>query len=184
MDLSSFSHGQIQSKLWLCERLEKYIPKNAKVLILGGWYNTLGFLLASRNRGKIGHITSIDLNYDCKAIADKICEGFMIQPNDMISNVTADANLFDCMGYDVVINCSPEHMDTNNWFNNIKPWTLTCIQTSNVISDDPVWDIKNPNPNLNTFKSKYPMHRIYEAKSKTLQYNDWGYDRYMLIGLR
>ena len=184
MDLSSFSHGQIQSKLWLCERLEKYIPNNAHILILGSWYNILGFMLAVRNKKKYNFITGLDIDNDVKETADALCQGFNISPNCLINNITADANLYDTKGFDCIINCSPEHMDSNNWFANIKPWTLTCIQTSNVVTDNPSWDIKNPNPNLETFANKYPMHRVFERKTKTFQYNDWGYDRYMLIGLK
>ena len=56
MDFLSFSHGQTQSKLWLCETIEPYLPKDAVVAILGCWYNTLGFMLLTRNQSMYQHI--------------------------------------------------------------------------------------------------------------------------------
>ncbi len=50
MDPLSFSHGQTQSKLWLCETMEPHLPQNAVVAILGCWYNMLGFMLITRNK--------------------------------------------------------------------------------------------------------------------------------------
>jgi hypothetical protein len=45
INFDSFSHGQVKSKIWLCENLERLLPDNAKVLTLGSWVNILGFMI-------------------------------------------------------------------------------------------------------------------------------------------
>ena len=48
MNFDAFSHGQIQSKIWLCEELEPHTPIHANIRILGSWYNILAFMLLTR----------------------------------------------------------------------------------------------------------------------------------------
>lgn len=185
MDFLSLSHGQIQSKLWLCEELEPHIPENATIAILGSWYNILGFILATRNPKKYASIAGIDSDPEVQEIADKFCEAFMIHPTAFIRNIHADANLFDLNGYDVIINCSVEHMRNNFWLNHLTKGQIVCIQSSNVdIQNDNVWKINNPVKTFDDFKKKYPLETILYQDEKLIQYNDWGYSRYMTIGIK
>jgi hypothetical protein len=182
MDYTAFSHGQMQSKIWLCESLEPYIPTNANVAILGSWYNILGMMLLLRHPEKYNFIIGIDIDNDVTPIADKICEGYMIQPNVKLKNICADANNYNLQGYQVVINCSVEHMHSTKWFDNLTTDTLVCIQSSNVQQSDENFDIKSPNQNIESLIEKFPCRKFYHKKTKNFQYNDWGYSRYMLIG--
>ena len=86
MDYTAFSHGQMQSKIWLCESLEKYIPEKSNIAILGSWYNLLGILLLTRNPNKYNFIIGIDIDKNAIDIANKLCERWMIQPNVKIRN--------------------------------------------------------------------------------------------------
>ena len=72
MDFDSFSHGQIVSKLWLCEQLEQYIDKNRDITILGSWHNVLGFMLSVRKPGYYKNILGVDSDINVIEIADKI----------------------------------------------------------------------------------------------------------------
>jgi hypothetical protein len=184
MDFTSLSHGQVQSKIWLCESLEPYIPPNATIAILGSWYNVLGMMLLFRNPNKYNFILGIDKDPNVIPVADKICEGYMIQPNVKIKNVCADANTYNLQGYQVVINCSVEHMESNDWFNNLTTSTLVCIQSSNVQKSDDNFDIKSPNQSIDSLVEKFPCRKFYHKKTKNFQYNEWGYSRYMTIGLK
>lgn len=184
MDFSSFSHGQIQSKVWLCQTLEPYIPPDARIAILGSWYNLLGFMLLLRNPLKYNFILGIDIDPSAIEMANKICEGFMIQPNVKINNICADANTYNLQGYDVVINCSVEHMVSNKWFYNLTAGTIVCIQSSNVLESNHSFDIKSPNQNIDSITTKFPCRKFYHKKTKHFQYNEWGYDRLMTIGIK
>jgi hypothetical protein len=184
MDFTAFSHGQMQSKLWLCENLEKYIPQNSTVAILGSWYNLLGMMLLARNHEKYNFILGIDKDPKVIEIADKLCESWMVQPNVKMKNIFFDANDYNLEGYNVVINCSVEHMDSTRWFRKLNSGTLVCIQSSDVIESDQNFDIKNPNRNLDDLCYKFPMRTYYHKKTKQFKYNEWGYNRLMTIGIK
>lgn len=182
MDFSAFSHGQIQSKLWLCEKIEPYIPEHANVAILGSWCNILGFMMLTRSRSKYNLIVGVDKDKDSIEISNRIINGWAIGDEIVAKNECYDVNHFDTNSYDVVINTSVEHMESTRWFENIKCDTTVCLQTSNMVTDDPNWNIVNPNPDIETFKLKYPMSQILFTGEKVFDYGHLKYSRYMLIG--
>lgn len=182
MDFDSFSHGQIKSKIWLCEQIEPLIKPNSKVLILGGWVNVLGFMLMTRQENKYSLIQSVDSNPTTIETANKITDRWVI--DGRVKNKVADANTVPSNEFDIIINCSPEHMDSIKWFSNINPNTLVCIQSSNVTSPEKPWFITNANPTLDSFLSKFPLSRIHFYGTLPITYDNWGYDRYMLIGYK
>jgi hypothetical protein len=184
MNYDAFSHGQIKSKIWLCEQLEQHIPNNATIAILGGWYNILGFLLLVRDQNKISSILNIDIDISAIDIANKINEGWMIGSNAKISNIVSDSNTYNYQGFDVVINCSPEHMASNDWFNNIPNGTLVCLQSSDIDINDDIWKVTNPNKSLDDFIKKYPLSQCLYKDSIEFVYGEWGYKRFMIIGIK
>ena len=58
----AFSSGQVGSKIWLCEELEKLFDNIDSVWIYGGWYGITAFLLRSRGQLDIGTIRSYDVD--------------------------------------------------------------------------------------------------------------------------
>lgn len=178
MNFDSFSHGQTKSKLWLCEKLEPYINNN-NLVVLGGWYNIISFMLLTRGN-KFESITSIDIDDSVKPIADKICDMWII--DGTIKNIVGSATDIPVY-YDMVINCSSEHMNTE-WFEKIKPGTLVCIQSTNVTDTEYPWFIKTASPTLDSFKEKYTLSTTLFCDTLRIQYEHWGYDRYMLIGIK
>jgi hypothetical protein len=184
INFDAFSHGQIKSKLWLCENLENHIPNLANVCILGSWYNILAFMLLTRNPSSFQSIVGMDIDANATCVADKIINYWSIEGMN-VSNKNVDVNNQPLEMYNVVINCSPEHMEKSDWFNNIIPGTLVCIQSSNVLDANHPWYIKNPSPDLNSFASKYPLREILFLDTLPIRYsNGWGYDRYMIIGIK
>jgi len=186
MDLTSFSHGQIHSKLWLCEKLEPYIPPHATIGILGAWYNVLGFMLMVRNPKRYTSIIGLDIDPNVKSIADKICEAWTIQPTVKVFNRTQDVNTSDYNGYHVIINCSVEHMANMNWFHKIPKNTVVCLQSAgtNDFTKIEEWKITNPNHTFEEFKEKYPLSHYYLRDEIKITYDDWWYSRYMTIGIK
>jgi len=186
MDFSAFSHGQVQSKLWLCEKLEPYLPEQVKVVILGSWYNILGFILLNRNPSKFGCIHGLDINQDAIKIANKLCDAWMIEPNCKIQNLCVDVQNYDLNYYDVIISTSCEDIENMNWFQNIPKDKLVCLQSTNLDNsftrkyDN--WDIKNPNLDIQTFQKKFPVNQTKFLDSKLFDYGELRYERFMLIG--
>jgi len=184
MNFDSFSHGQIHSKIWLCEELEKFLPKKAKVTILGGWYNVLGFMLLCRRPNSYESINSIDLDPSTLAISDKITNAWAFDPK-IVTNTIANVNEFSLDNEEMVyINCSPEHFESTEWFNSLPIGSLVCIQSISITDPNDPWFIRQPNETLDEFLNKYPITSTLYEGTKRIQYSDWGYDRFMIIGYR
>lgn len=183
MNYDAFSHGQIKSKLWLCEELEKHIPYNSNVKILGSWYNVLSFMLLTRNPNNYNSIEGIDIDPTVKEIADKICNYWLFE-GKQVSNITGDSNNVSYDGTQVVINCSPEHMKDTSWYKKVPDGTLMCIQSISVTDPLYPWFITTPHYSVDDMKSKYPMSSVNYSGQIRIDYGSWGYDRYMLIGIK
>lgn len=183
IDYSAFSHGQIQSKLWLCENLEPFLPPESHVLILGTWYSTLSFMMLSRNQSKYAMITGVDKDEESVEISNKLLNGWTIGDQNKARTVRKDIEKTNVIGtaYNVVINCSCEHMDSS-WFKQLNPYQLVCIQTSNMVTDDPGWNITNSNPTMLDFKKKFILSDVLFEGEKVFDYGHLCYSRYMLIG--
>lgn len=182
-NFDAFSHGQIKSKIWLCERLEPFLPINSQIAVLGSWYNILGFMLMVRGNHNIKNLTGFDIDPSAIKVANKICDYGIIENNN-VKNVLLDVNTSTMDKYNVIINCSSEHMESSNWFNLIPKNTLVCIQSSSMTDPNEPWLIKNPSKSISDFLSKYSLSRILFLDSLPIRYNDWGYDRFMLIGIK
>lgn len=90
----SFKKNQMISK----EEVISHIPERSHVCVLGGWYGT-GFLLNSRKAS----YTFVDIDPVCKQIGKVLWW-------HLAEFVHADALTFDTTPYDVIVNCSTEHM--------------------------------------------------------------------------
>ena len=184
IDYTSFSHGQVHSKLWLCEQIEPLIKSTDRILIHGSWYNTLGFMLNCRKPKYYQEIRGIDIDNDSILIADKINNAWVIdEPN--VFNEVADASVYDSSSYDVIINSSGEHFADTKWFDNVLEHQLVCIQSVNITEQGAPWFITQPTPDYESFMEKYPLKNTVFSGTKRIQYsNGWGYDRYMTIGYK
>ena len=185
MNFDSFSHGQIQSKLWLCKELEPFLPEIASVAVLGSWYNVIALMLLTRQPDRYRQIIGIDLDENTKEIADKITDAWRFGVDSIVTNVISDANTYDLSPFNLVINCSPEHMNSNEWFENLDYGKLVCIQSSSVMTaDDDVWMCVNPNESLDDLTQKYPLSKYLYSGTKEIRYDEGGYNRFMLIGIK
>lgn len=182
MDFTSFSHGQIKSKLWLCDKIEQFLPENSDITILGSWYNILGCMLFMRNEDKVHHVTGVDINNDAISIAEKIANYWYIEGK--LQNVCMNANSYSIPSTKnaVVINCSPEHFTSSEWFSNIPDGVLTCVQSSNVTDPNDPWFITNPTPTYEVFMEKYPLSNVLFSGTLKIEYSHFSYERYMIIG--
>lgn len=177
IDITSFSHGQITSKIWLCDKIEPYLPTNTKIIILGAWYNVLGFMLLTRYK-QITKLTGIDSNPEVKPIADKLCDAWP----SIVSNITLNSSEVNMEDYDIIINCSPEHMPTNDWFNNIPNNKLVIIQSSDMTIQEEPWLVCNPNISLIDLNNKYKCQTVLFSDTIKLPYSTSFYQRFMIIG--
>jgi hypothetical protein len=186
LDKDAFASGQILSKLWLADSLERVIEVNGfdrelKILNLGGWYGILHFILKSRNKIKIKSWRSVDIDPDACAVADSINETWVWQ-NWKFKSITDDANMFRYREeeYDVVINTSVEHIESNQWFDNIPKNKLVILQSNDMPHDDHVHNHKT----LEEFLDSFDFKEILFHGQKLFQYDDESFRRFMIIGIR
>ena len=181
IDTDAFAHGQMKSKLWLCEALEPHIFPADSIAIYGSWYNVLGMMLMIRRPNYYSSITGYDINNKAVQVADKICD--MWRYEGSLKNNWEDCNKV-VPTEDVIINCSPEHIEGEDWFHNIPSGRLVAIQTSNVTRSGHPWLVVNPNPNMPEFAKKFPMSEVLFSRGITIKYDVFGYERYMIIGIK
>ena len=187
MNFDAFSHGQILSKIWLCEELERYAKYQSTIWILGSWYNVLGFMLHIRKPDFYKLIVGYDFDNLSINISEKICEAFTVYHPITVNNIFADANKLDWSDPpQIVINCSFEHFSDNSWFDSIPNGTLVCLQTTNITNKEEPWLVKQPTSSINEFKNKFILSQICMFGIKPIQLNKNGkyYERYMMIGYK
>ena len=175
----AFSSGQIGSKIWLCEQLEKLGWKSNLTHIYGGWHGVLGFLLLSRNKFDVKRIESYDIDPSCEPIADMLNE-YWVWQNWKFKAHTADCNLVKSNLADLVINTSTEHFDSLLWFNYIPPGTRVILQGNDMPHEDHVIHTNS----LEEFKKAYPLSEYAFEGSMDFVYPDWKFTRFMLIGTK
>lgn len=184
MDLNAFSHGQVQSKIWLCEILEPYLKSDDKIAILGCWYSVLSFMLGVRKPNFYESIVGYDIDDDAVKIADKITESWRFLTSKKFKNITADVNNLNLEDYNVVISTSVEHITMNDWFNNLKTNTLVCLQSSTLGTDVDYFKVSNQNKSLEELKQKYPLSKIVYEGELDFDYPVNPYKRLMIIGYK
>lgn len=180
-DKDAFSSGQIGSKIWLCEEMERLYSHINLLAIYGGWYGLTAFLLKARNNIQIDKIVSLDLDPSCQPIADMINE-YWVWQNWEVKAYTEDCNksLSILRQADVIINTSTEHFDSMDWWNNIPKGTVVALQGNNMIHEDHCVH----STSLHEFLARYPVRELEYSGEKEFVYPDWRFTRYMLIGTK
>lgn len=175
----AFSSGQITSKLWLCEELEKLNWSSSLTCIYGGWYGITAFLLLSRGKFEVEKIRSLDVDPSCESVADMINENWVCR-DWKFKAFTQDCNNYHGQYGDLIINTSTEHFESMDWFNNIPDGTRVILQGNNMPHDDHHIHTST----LTEFIEHYPLTGLMYSGSKEIVYPDWKFTRYMIIGYK
>ena len=173
-----FSHGQITSKLWLCQELEnlKWTSKNTHVY--GGWHGLLSFLLLSREKFQVERIESFDFDPSCEMIANLINENWLTQGR--FKAYTEDCNSPMLGMPDLILNTSTEHFSSLAWFDKIPKGTRVALQGNNMPHDDHVVHSNS----LTDFADQFKLADVAYSGSRDFKYPTWSFTRYMIIGTR
>ena len=183
IDKDSFSSGQIGSKIWLAESLEKIIKEEGnpslKILCLGGWYGLINFILRSRNNLNIDVFRSIDIDESVEEVAD-IINNLWVWKEWQFKALTADANSFQYSANDfnIVINTSVEHMESLQWFDNIPKGCYVVLQSNNMEHEDHFHNHQT----LTEMIDEFPLDQVLFANELEFKYPSWGFKRFMIIG--
>lgn len=189
----ALSWGQLKSKRWLVEELEKVNLELGTVFLCAGWYATLAAMLFDSNVN-IFKIRSFDIDKTCAPIADTINKPWVM---DNWQFKASTLNILDMQypteyttyradgtGVDLVempntiINTSCEHIFTNEfqkWYNNIPVGTLLILQNNDYF-DLP--EHVNCAIDLEDFSKMTPMQTLHYQGTLNLS----KYKRFMRIG--
>ena len=185
MEFDAFSHSQIHSKVWLSEKLEPYLKPKSKIVVLGCWYNVMGMILMIRNPHLGLIIKGIDIDQDSINYADQLTTAWRYEFENPFNNECADANNYNLGNYDIVINCSVEHMQSDDWFKNIPSGKIVCLQSMDInITNDPIYKITNPNTSVEEFIDKFKMAKTLFLDSKKFNYPKNSFTRFCHIGYK
>tara|TARA_B110000503_G_scaffold43199_1_gene70692 strand:+ start:1306 stop:1902 length:597 start_codon:yes stop_codon:yes gene_type:complete len=172
--LESFWKGQVNSKIWLVERLEELNLYPAKTIsIHGGWNGVLASLLFN-SKMNISHITSLDIDPNCKEIATTINKNY--EMSGRFNAVTADMCTYT-QSADVVINTSCEHITQEQytqWLGNVSADSLIVLQSNNYFELD---EHIRCAVDVDDFIKMSNINPIWSGT-----YNTRKYQRYMIIG--
>jgi hypothetical protein len=185
----SFRHGLVVSKLWLCEELERVLDQKnihqPDVHVLGSWSNILSFMMVVRRPHSYKNFIGYDIDPTAKDIADKLCDAWLFEkPN--IKNVISNVNeiYYPTENTNVIVNCSVDHLPDTVWFDKLPSNSIVCIQAVDIDIPDEPWAIRQVTPTLDTLIDRYPMTALQFSGTKRIQYETWGYNRFMIIGVK
>jgi|TARA_X000001036_G_scaffold415738_1_gene432160 hypothetical protein len=174
--LESFWDGQIKSKLWLIEALEKHKSiRNAEFVIHGGWNGVLACMMFNSELG-CKHITSIDIDPKCKEIASTMNKRYEMEGK--FESVTADMCEYEYTREPYfVINTSCEHITQeqyNTWLDKVPDGAQIILQSNNYFELD---EHVNCSKDLKEFEWKSKLNVSEKAELELPKYT-----RYMLVG--
>lgn len=173
--LESFWKGQVNSKVWLIENLERILtayPK--KIVIHGGWNGVLASLLFNSRILHIGHITSVDIDPNCHEIASTINKRQEMEGRFV--SVTADMTEYE-YNADVVINTSCEHLTNEayrRWLELVPKDALIVLQSNNYFELE---EHINCATDLDDFTRMSNINVLWSGEYPTEKYT-----RFMIIG--
>lgn len=200
--VDAFSSGQVGSKIWLAQILEKLAPAYGHpgphtVWIYGGWQGVLGFLLLSRQGATsdfvIERVRSFDLDAEAVEIANVLNENWVWREWQFRA-FTVDCNaLFGETEQNefgppptIVINTSVEHFSERTWFEQIPAGTLVILQATDFDHEGVAQEHTSEFRSDEAFAASYPMTNSWFSGSLTFEYGEgekaWGFQRRMLIG--
>lgn len=174
----AFSHGQITSKLWLCQELENLKWTSINTHVYGGWHGLLSFLLLSREKFQVNRIESFDLDPSCEMIANLINENWLTQGR--FKAYTEDCNSLMLGTPDLILNTSTEHFSSLAWFDKIPRGTRVVLQGNNMSHDDHIVHSNS----LTDFADQFKLADVAYSGSKDFKYPSCSFTRYMIIGTK
>jgi len=172
--LESFWKGQVNSKIWLIENLQKFQDQKWEhIVIHGGWNGVLASLIF--NSGiEVDRITSVDIDPGCEETAYTINKRY--EMTGRFRAVTADMCKYSEPA-DVIINTSCEHITQPqyyDWLHNQNDDSLYVLQSNNYFDLN---EHINCSEDLVQFVQKSKLRVVFSDRLQLPKY-----DRYMIIG--
>ena len=187
INLDAWSDGQIRSKLWLCEALERdftLIPEPLNIWIFGSWYGLLAQFLLIRHRLPVKKFRLFDIDPEALRISEKMLLPWILQGKVEIRHHETDCTKIPAELWeekpDVVINTSSEHFVDQSWLNFPKG---ICFYAQSTNMKHPT-HVNTPS-SLEDFKFRIGnVEKIERVEKMEFKYPNLTFDRYMISGIR
>tara|TARA_Y100000385_G_scaffold285001_1_gene344115 strand:+ start:120 stop:809 length:690 start_codon:yes stop_codon:yes gene_type:complete len=194
-DLSdALSWGQLKSKRWLVDELEKIDLPLGTIFLCAGWYATLAAMLF-QSKCSINKIRSFDIDENCATIAETVNRNYT-KKDWRFKASTADIHNIEYTDYtyktkrfngtvceitdtaETVINTSCEHIENfAEWYSKIPNQTIVVLQSNNYFE---IEDHINCSKNILEFAKQTPMTDcLYSGVLELPKYT-----RFMRIGIK
>ena len=194
-DLSdALSWGQLKSKRWLVDELEKIDLPLGTIFLCAGWYATLAAMLF-QSKCSINKIRSFDIDENCATIAETVNRNYT-KKDWRFKSSTADIHNIEYTDYtyktkrfngtvceitdtaETVINTSCEHIENfAEWYSKIPNQTIVVLQSNNYFE---IEDHINCSKNILEFAKQTPMTDcLYSGVLELPKYK-----RFMRIGIK
>lgn len=174
----ALNRNQMRGKKWLVDQLAATLGQApGRVLILGGWYGVLAALLLNDERLNLEHVSSLDMNPECRAVAMSINRTAV--KAGRFEALTGDMLDFDYERVEpgtVIVNTSCEHLpDFDAWYARVPAGSLLVLQSNDYYSLD---EHVNCVPDLQAFQQQAKLSDTLFAGEIELK----KCTRFMLIG--
>ena len=196
IDPDCFSRGQLESKLWLVNKLQELEVELGTVYLCAGWYATLATMIFESGI-KVDKIRSFDIDPDCVSRAEVFNKPWFVDQwrfkaiTDDIHNINFEEHQWQYWSNannrmsrpitdhpDTVINTSCEHIENfGDWYARIPEGKLVVLQSNDYFEIDEHVNCVN---SIREFKEMAPMSTLLYMGMRELP----KYTRFMLIGYR
>ena len=123
--------GQINSKVWLIDHLEKSSKFAYNILVCGGWNGVLATFLFN-SRLDITRIVSMDIDKNCEEIAYTMNKDY--EMDGRFKAITSDMLTYEDYGkHNLIINTVCEHMTSeqyNEWLDKLPSKKRIVLQSN------------------------------------------------------
>jgi len=175
-----YSHGLIESKIWLAEKLETFkLTRFDNIYLLGGWAGLMGFILYIRGNVSFNKLYNIDINPSAVEQSKFVLD--VIRCQTKLECLVCDAlDVEYDKGNNLIINTSADNMDNNDWLSKIPQGSTVVIQSRTGNHSDNYFPVKN----LDHFNLLYNLDKAVYLGQKVFDYPQNSYIRFMKIGLK
>lgn len=184
LNFDAFSHGQIKSKLWLCQMLElaPIASEPVNLEVYGSWYGSLVFSLLIRERLRIKSVNFYDLDSAALEISKKLHNYWLVE-----NKLSFSFNVQNCQylvprlsGNSVIINSSCEHFADLTWWHNLPTGTFFALQGT----DMPHVEHISPISSLDSWLKSLAPNKVFYSGVQRTEYPNFSFNRYMVLGYK
>lgn len=181
---NAWSHGQVLSKISLCEHLEACFADRGpqRIWVLAGWYGLLPFMLLSRGRVQLEAVRVFDEDPDAVKTARRVNNA--LETEGRFAATLADVNRLAIPsvqegGPTLIVNTSCEHFHGMEWWNAIPAGTWVALQGTDMPHEEHVRSYRS----LEEFRRDFPgLDEVAIADEKRIISGNKDFRRFTLIG--